>query len=341
MRLSTKEYKKRKEAVIKKLNITEAEYAELIKEDYHKGAGMMSSNHIVNLLMDGKTKVLDGRAVLEDWDFVWFYKRNLHVVLPEVEAYTFDTDGIDCLNFANMDKDVDIDTVLPTRHGPMVTYIRFIKRNIPVRFQKSICNCTIAVLHENGEELRFHFVISNKVRKIFLEKPNCCKDCNKCNRMKSTDGWEHVLRPRFRGGCCAEETFSEPFGILSIVAHVINIYLKREKLSKSKKVTAETKSLRAIMVARDDDDDKDTERLMPMFDYVKEYHESPTYEWKGGHHASPVSHPRSAYWRKAKHGTHILVNGEFVEVGRGLGKYVYVRSTIVNADKDSTLAEMV
>lgn len=340
MRLSAVEYKKRKAAVIKQLDLTEAEYTELIKGDYHDGAGKVASTNFINAISSGESTGLLSGYILDDWDFVWYYKRNLHVILPEVESYSFDISGIDFSAFENMDKDIDIDTILPTKHGHKVSFIRCIKRNIPIHFKSSSCDCTIEVNHEDGSQLRFHFAISNQVRKVFLEGISNCANCDKCTRMKSTDNFPHILRPRFREECKVQDKFSEPFGIMSIVAQVIKVYQNREKLVRAKKSTPETESMRAIMVASSDID-KDTERVMPLFDYVHEYHESVRQEWKGGHHASPVSHPRSGYWRKAKHGTHILSNGEFVEVGKGLGKYIFVNPTIVNAHKDSVLSLMV
>lgn len=345
MRLSTKEYKRRKESFIKKLGINEHEFTELIKGDYHDGASTVAARSLggilgdINVTSNFNVKVM-GTNFLDDWDFLWYYKRNLHVVLPEIESYNFDTNGIDCSCINDIDRDVDIDTVLPTREGPMVTYIRMIKRNIPVRFNSSVCDCTIQVMHEDFECLRYHFAVSDRVRKVFIESLNKCNRCEKCTRVRTTQGVECVLRPRFREECKQSESYSDIFGILSIIANVVNIYNKREKISRQRKSSPEAETMKALMVAHEDIE-RDTERLMPMFDYVREYHESIKQEWKGGHHASPVSHPRSGYWRKAKHGTHILNNGEFVEVGRGLGKYIHVKPTIVNAHKDSTLAEMI
>lgn len=345
MRLSTKEYKRRKELLMNKLRINEREYAELIKGDYHTGASRVATEGISDFLSkidvssNFSVRVMDN-DVTDDWDFVWYYKRNLHVVLPEVESYYFDTDGIDCTCVKDIDKDVDIDTVLPTVQGPKVTYIRVIKRNFPVRFRNSVCDCTIQVIHEDSESMRFHFEVGGKVRKIFIETLDKCKGCDKCTRVKTVEGVQCVLRPRFREECAVNNSYSDAFGILSLAMNVINIYNKREKISRQRKSTPELETMRSIMVASEEGE-HDTERLMPMFDYVREYHESVRQEWKGGHHASPVSHPRSGYWRKAKHGTHILSNGEFIEVGRGLGKYIYVKPTIVNADKDSVLAEMI
>lgn len=345
MRLSTKEYKRRKESLMKTLRIGESEYVELIKGDYHTGASRVAAESIGKFLKEVdaspnlSVNVL-GRDVTDDWDFVWYYKRNLHVVLPEVVAYTFDANGVDCNCIDEIDKDVDIDTVLPTREGPKVTYIRVIKRNIPVRFSKSVCNCTIQIMHGDFTRLRYHFMVSDRVRKIFIETLDECKGCDKCTRVNTVDGIECVLRPRFREVCSVSDRYSDAFGVLGIIANVINVYNKREKISRQRKITPESEIMRSVMVAHEDDIERDTERIMPMFDYVREYHESVKQEYKGGHHASPVSHPRSGYFRKCKHGTHILVDGEFVEVGRGLGKYIYTRPTIVNANKDSTLAEM-
>ena len=93
------------------------------------------------------------------------------------------------------------------------------------------------------------------------------------------------------------------------------------------------------MIAHEETGD-DKERVMSLYQYVKEYRESPKYEYKGGHHASPVEHPRSGYYRKCKHGSYILSDGEFKFVGKGLGKFSYVKPCLVNAGKDEIMAEM-
>lgn len=344
MRLSTKEYKKRKASIMERLRIGETEYAELIKGSYEDGASRVATESIMDVIHDFevspnfKVNVLNS-DILDDWDFVWYYKRNLHIVLPEIEGYMFDVNGIDCSVFESIDKDIEIDTVLPTAFGPKVTYIRLIKRNVPVCFKKSVCNYTVQVIHEDGAKLVYQFVLSDRVRKIFIEKSDACINCDKCTAMRSDGGVNYVLRPRFREECGVAAYFSDPFGILSIIANVANVYVKREKLVRSKKKTPDTDAVRNIMIARSEGDN-DTERVMPLFDYVHEYRESTKQEWKGGHHASPVSHTRSGYWRKSNRGTHILKDGKFIEVGRGLGKYIYVESTIVNAHKDSVIAEM-
>lgn len=234
MRLSTREYKKHKAAIIENLGITETEYTEMIKGDYHEGASRVSSAAVLKALGDMQVSKnfnirLADSAMLDDWDFVWYYKRNLHVVLPEIESYAYDTSGIDCSCFAEIDKDVDVDTVLPTVTDPKVTYIRLIKRNIPVRFRNSQCDCTIVLTHENGTALRFHIVVSDKVRKVFIENPKSCGMCKACQVIKSIDGYEHRLRPRFRENCITGDVFGDPFGVLSILTNVVIVYLNRRR----------------------------------------------------------------------------------------------------------------
>lgn len=344
MRLSGKVYKKVKEHFMVGLNINESEYVEMIKGDYHEGASRASSASIAGLLVgkkDSTGPIVFSNELGDDFDFLWFYKRNLHVVLPEIESIVYDSDGVDCTALKSLDKDIDIDTVLPSLLGPQVSFVRVIKRNIPIWFGNNSCDCTIEVIHEDDSKLRFHFTMSDKVRKVFIESIRWCtaNKCNACKHINCNKGVEHVLRPRFRDGCAIRNYFCEPLVLVCIANTIAETYLNREKLSRARKPTAASESLKRIMIAHDDNDE-DRERVIPLYEYVKEYHESEKYEWKGGHHASPVSHPRSGYWRKARHGTHILKDGKFIEVGRGLGKYIYVKPTVVNAHKDSVLSDM-
>lgn len=339
MRLSTIEYKKKKEAFKKSLKISEKEYIRLIKGDYHEGASLASSHDLMAALEGDSSDNVIKPENMDLWDFLWYYKRNFHVVLPQIYGYTYDTNGVDCSILEDLEKDLEIDTILPSQLGDGVAYIRYVKRNVPIVFSSSSCNATIQISLDDGGLLRFHFEISNCVRKVFVETMRYCFKCDKCKRIKSLHGEEFVLRPRFREACGVEMGFSNIMGILHTVIKVAELYQKREKISRQRKVTPDSELTRKIMVARYDED-TDTERVIPMFDYIKEYHESIKQEWKGGHHASPVSHPRSGYYRKCKHGTHILKDGEFIEVGRGLGRFIYVKPTIVNAGKNSVRADM-
>ena len=81
---------------------------------------------------------------------------------------------------------------------------------------------------------------------------------------------------------------------------------------------------------------KSEDRLVALHTYVKEYEPSTHAAYKGGHHASPVEHDRRAYYRKSRGvGDYDLINGEFVKVGKGLGKYSLVRASHINGEKSS------
>lgn len=339
MRLSTIEYKRHKDTLMKRLHLSDAEYTELIKGTYEAGVHIVASADVGDAITSGKPVINLNNGLINDWDFVWYYKRNLHVVLPEPEGYLMQQDGVDCTSLKDIDKDIDIDTVIMQQR----CYIRIIHRNFPVVFSNTICYLTIEIIYEDGSNVKFHCVPTDSVKKVFIESNTACEKCTRCKHVHEVkSGTECTLRPRFREGCVIDKSHGNPLGILGICTDVARVYNNRVKLSHARRQTDDTKALRSIMIARNDGDyDRETERLMPMYDYVKEYHESTPQEWKGGTHASPVSHPRSGYFRKCKRGTHILKNGEFVEVGKGLGKFVYVKPTIVNANKDSVLSEII
>ena len=76
------------------------------------------------------------------------------------------------------------------------------------------------------------------------------------------------------------------------------------------------------------------DKLVPLHEYVKEYEPSEHKDYKGGHHASPAEHDRRAYYRRSRGvGDYDLVDGSFVNVGKGNGKYSLVRSTHVDGTK--------
>ena len=341
MRLSTQEYIRVKEKFIKENRITEARYIELLKGDFNDCASKITTQAVIKQLHSAGNK---GKSTIQiappdslnDWEYLWYYKRNLHVVLPRIEQCTVPADGVDCLPIENIDTDMEIDTMLDN----LEVYIRVSKRQVPIVFKSTACDCTIHVISEKYR-YTFHVGMDRHVKKVFMNVTDGCKDCKTCTFVQDRYGTNYALRPRFRRECVHDYMIGNPIGILQIVADVARIYGDRQKISRKRKSDSDTKMLRSIMVAKEEDYDTDKERVMSMYEYTKEYCESIRKEWQGGHHASPVSHPRSGYYRKAKHGTHILKDGEFVEVTRGMGNFIHVKPTIVNAHKNSVLAEMI
>ncbi len=335
MRLSLVEYKKRKESLKRTLKINDNQFVDMVKGGYDEGAMKVASISVASVLnkMSGKSIGVLSVDVLNDWDFVWYFKRNLHIVIPEVEYYVIPKDGIDtsCLN--KLDKDINIDTTIKDKP----VFIRLVHRNIPVEFRASVCYWTIDA-YTDTDNVHFSFVGGGNVRKVYVDSIDMCIQCGMCSPIECKNGVQHVIRPRFRENCTYSSVLLDPMMLLAICMKVTSTYVNREKVVKSKK-QEDVSRARNIMVAREESSEG-TERLMSMFEYVKEYHESVKKEWQGGHHASPVSHTRSGYYRKSKVGSYVLREGEFVFVGKSLGRYTYVQPTIVNAHKDTVMAEI-
>lgn len=71
------------------------------------------------------------------------------------------------------------------------------------------------------------------------------------------------------------------------------------------------------------------ERIVNLNKYVQERVREKK-EWQGGHHASPVPHMRSGYYRRCKNGEYVIKDGQYVKVPRGQGRFVYVSPCSVN-----------
>lgn len=78
--------------------------------------------------------------------------------------------------------------------------------------------------------------------------------------------------------------------------------------------------------------------MLPLDEYVKDYKASQSYVYKGGHHASPVTHMRRGYYRRVrKGGDYIFKNRKFEKVENKQGNYCFVRPTQVNSKTDRVI----
>lgn len=127
---------------------------------------------------------------------------------------------------------------------------------------------------------------------------------------------------------CARVGCLNPTEVFNILNYVVYGYLNRQK----KKCSGSLKKvLHNIHKVCDDGKDVVIESLQYTPSANKDY------EYKGGYHASPISHERSGYFRRSRgRGDYDLVDGEFVFVGGKLGKYSYVAPCHVNG-RDGTI----
>lgn len=119
--------------------------------------------------------------------------------------------------------------------------------------------------------------------------------------------------------------------------YAVYSYANRNKLygkfeGKNKINSTKTGRQHKIHVARPETSDV----YVPIDVWVREYEPSKEYEYKGGHHKSPIAHDRASFFRRSRgKGDWEYIDGEFVNVGKGNGKYSYVRATRVNDKNDS------
>ena len=335
MRLSSQIYKDKKHEFIKTMGLTESSYTEMIKGDYDTGAGQCSAKAVVKVLA-GESKKLQSKEI-DLWDSLWFYKRNFHVVVSLPDEVEINKRGLDTTILSKLDKDLEIDFLMDSEPY----YVHAIRRNIPIVINGYECVYTIEVYNSKKECKRFHFASVEKCRKVYMSGCAYAEkgECDGCGKVACTTGDTFFRRSIYKSSCSDSDKWA-PMIFLTIVLNVADKYINREKAVR-RKSSDESVSNIAVTNAVAIELDTDKERVLSMKEYVYEYRESKKCEYKGGHHASPVSHPRSGYWRKSNRGTHILKDGEFIEVGRGLGKYVYVKETLVNAHKDSVVSDMV
>lgn len=327
MRLSRKVFEEQKRLLKKRLGVSDVRLAELLRMDYQSASYAAS----------GKLLSITGNRFDYHWidmfDDFWFYKRCLHLV-SNGDLNSDISEGVDTTPLSNLEQDVTLDTMIDGNE----VYIRLSHRNFPIVVRDKRYYWTVSVYTDyHDPEYIMTFNETDRLVKVLVHE---CSVCNKCGRCTEASCGGTYIRPRVRENCKLESIGKQPLEIIAMLMDVVNRYLNREKLSRKRYKAASENPLRSLMIACEDND-ADTERVMPMFTYVKEYCPSKPYVYKGGHHKSPVSHTRSGYFRRSRCGDHILKDGEFVKVEKGLGQYTYVAPQLVNASKDAVMANIV
>ena len=338
MRLSKKVYLQAKKNVLNQYAMKEEAFNRLLKQEYNEAAGVIMTSGMAKAIAaytGGPTIQLDEGELMDDFDMCYFYKRNVHVILPEMKDIDI-SEGVDTTLLNELNTDLDIDTIYKGK----TLYIKLAHRNFPIHTEHVKLEWAFQIWSDGVciNDMTAEIPVAENVKKVYMFRSKHCETCGKCKKFEFQQNQLH-LRPRYREGCQIDAFFANPLELLSIAMHVVKVYVNREKISRQRKDNADARAIRSLMVAKEEHGD--TERVMSMYEYAKEYRESEPYTWKGGHHASPVSHPRSGYYRKARHGTHVIKDGQFEFVGKGLGNFIYVKPTLVNAHKDDVVAEMV
>ena len=328
MRLSRRVFEDEKRLLKRRLGVSDARLAELLRMD-HESALDATSYKLLSI----KDSQFDCQWI-DMFDDFWFYKRCLHLVSNGSLNHDI-SEGVDTTPLSMLEQDVTLDTMIDGNE----VYMRLGRRNFPivVRDKRYYWSVRVYIDYHNPEYI-ITFDETERLVKVLVHSCSVCNTCGRCT--EASCGGGVFIRPRVRENCVLESIGSQPLEIVAMLMDAVNRYLNREKLSRKHYKSASENPLRSLMIACEDNGD-DTERVMPMFTYVKEYCPSKPYVYKGGHHKSPVSHTRSGYFRRSRCGDHILKDGEFVKVEKGLGQYTYVAPQLVNASKDSVLANIV
>lgn len=354
MRYSTEQYLKNKSELKEVLGVTAKRLDEILNMSHEDALeevtvpllfnGIKASNKYV----PGTRKLqIDQGEVFDLFDDVFFYKKSLHLITARFEYD--ENEPFDTTVLTKLDKDVIIDTI---SDGGDELCVRVFHRDYPVYIRDSVMDWSIDVSRfldpkkgssftqtvlANSSDISTeahataHFCATDNLRKVYIaKKSNGCGICNKC---KTSSVEDLNLRPKHCTECKVETIMdSDLFSIIYTAIKAIEAYVNREKVAKKASKLLATDKVRSIMVATETEGD--TERVIPLIDYIYEYHESVRKEYQGGHHKSPVSHDRRGYFRKSKRGNYIRVNGEFVEVQKGTGTFTKVAPTKVKPESD-------
>lgn len=303
------------------------------------------------------------------FEHLYFYRRNLHLMVDDAFNKLPDVNIKDLTLFNKVNRDMCIDITYNERQFAVYVY----HRTFPIRDKSKKLNLdwTIQVfgylpkimdLNKSALFLNamrplytFHLEASNDTKRVYIEpgprQSFCRETCDRCNRCNATyksrslTGDElillnHSLVYKDKSNChlFIDLHAPAPVDLLKYIVHALECYTCRETLTrKNGKKTAAYNQCK-VHTAKDMDSKGDTIVMLPLHEYVAEYRESHPSEYKGGHHASPVTHERRGYFRKArKHGNYIRNGNEFIRVEDGKGTYCFVRATTVNRKTDNVI----
>lgn len=125
-----------------------------------------------------------------------------------------------------------------------------------------------------------------------------------------------------------------PQDVILAVTYAISCYINRKEIAYGSTRTRKPVDTPKVHIRHSIGDRADKIVMLPLAEYVKTYEPAKPYEYKGGHHASPISHVRQAFYRKSRgRGDYERQGEDFVYVGDMQGSYSYVSETVVNKDK--------
>lgn len=132
---------------------------------------------------------------------------------------------------------------------------------------------------------------------------------------------------------CKRLGIMNPDDILKVTAYVVYAYNNRHSYIRKRK---KKEIVRNVHKIHESHEGKYEVCEIPIESFVREYEPRIYAEYKGGHHASPVTHERNGFFRKSRgRGDYDYANGEFVYVGNKLGHYSYVSPTTVNGKSNA------
>lgn len=267
-------------------------------------------------------------VVIKLCEYLWSYKRNFHVIGPIINE-NVSTGRLDTAEYLEHVNGIDVDVVI----NGVETYINLRKRDQELHVSgRKRCNYRVEVFTSDGLELEFSFKSAEDIGNVYVSYCRNrglvqCAGCNKVNICRSGSRLIYV----HDNPCKINEVSNGgPISYLKVAMDMVALLNKDVDIVHR---YSNASSINRIMIAHESND-TDSESLIPLSRYVYTSEDGKRPDYKGGHHASPVSHPRRGYYRKSNVGDHVLIGEEYVKVEKGLGNYTFVGPTVVNGYKD-------
>ncbi|MCM1215063.1 MAG: hypothetical protein NC548_11145 [Lachnospiraceae bacterium] len=182
----------------------------------------------------------------------------------------------------------------------------------------------VEILNNKDVSLHFYVEIGIQTNCLLMPISYTCTRCQKCET--TTIAGDPVKYVPFDQDCFRIIDVHERLRVLLFVTEVLHKYYD----------TADTKqqvSKQSCCVNLGEDYDDDSDRIYGL-------HGDVTFAIRAqsrvaSSRKSPCQHQRRAFYRVCKGGTYKLIDGEYINVGKGNGTHTAVRSCLVNVKKDN------
>lgn len=263
---------------------------------------------------------------LQDIKYFCAYKKAVHIRTREVVDVPVDT-VVDSSWLSTMSSnDVFVIETYGAENDCIITLDCAVSKDNSA--ESAVFSVNVYLPDGDGLQLLIH--ASKELDYFMCPDIPSCASCGICPHTKLGSTKEKMRVVKFTNECTHGLSISSLVAPVVFAIDTVSTYLKLKATNEIKTVpTASVKSRKPGTVHESVDDKVYDLRGCVTYRYAEK--SVPL----GGHHASPVAHPRREHYRRVATGAYTVQDGDYVFVGKGNGTHTHVRNCVVNAHKDN------